>query len=233
MRSFSIILTLTFLFYGCKQSESPKAQDNKIDSDKSFEGVVEYKVKFRQKTDTLDSYIYDYLSQKYGSKEMRYFAETGEFKSVYPESGDYGVEFYLYKKDSNTQFYASKSTDTIYYFDVEMNNFTFISENEEPDEIINGETCNCFSFSLLDESFNQPLKMKYCYSGSPYLDINLFKDYKDSFYEKAISKSNSIFRKIVYEFNDYSYTFEIENFERKNIKKSIFKLPKNRPFRKY
>ncbi len=236
MRKHTILnycsLFLFFVSFACQNGQNPKAQGNQ-DPEKSFEGIVEYKVSYKQKTDTLESYIYEYLEQKYGPKEIRYISEKGEFKSVYPESGIYGVDYDLFKKDSMTNFYLSKTTDTIFYFDVRKNKLKFISENEEPDEMINGEKCKCFSYSALDEAFNQPIKLVYCYSGLPFLDPELYSGYEDSYYEKALRKSRSVFTKLAVEFNDYAYTFEIESIKPKKLKKSVFDLPKNRPFKNY
>lgn len=213
------LVLVIFSFLGCVV-----AQD---EQNKSFEGIITYKVEVEFK-DNIPIKYKEYLRQKRGHTMLAYYDSKGNIYKDFPYSGGNGLDFHIYNSQKQ-EFYAKyKHLDTLYFYDTSENMLKLLDKKkgETNDEIL-GQKCSFIEFSGIIPKTKERVRLKFWYSGKPYLNPNLFKGFKDFYNSEFFKISKSPFLKLILELDYHSEIYTVINIEEKKLNDSIFTIPRD------
>ena len=214
------IFLITTLLSSCAQNKN----------NKSFEGIITYKVTFIPKTDNTE--YNDYQKQKNGEKIKTYILKNGSFKKEYLSSGEKGFDFVIYNSISNRSFAKWLNIDTTFTANCSENSLVLENEEDLSTENIYGQKCKGFLISGIDPNIGQKIKLKYFYPlNKEYLDPTLYENFKDGFYDKITEKMKAPFYKMEMEMEKYIVIFEVEKIEKVNVSQNLIDIPKAIPIK--
>ena len=198
---------------------------------KSFEGIITYKTEIRFKKENFQ--YRDYFEQKFGDTLKVFYNKNGDIFKKFLNTGDRGYDFNLYL-NSNNHYYAKwKNLDTIYHYNVSEQTLDFVNKTTGQSEKILGKECDFIQIEGFEPHGKQTVIQKYSYSGFPYLDSDLFKNFSDFYTNYLIEKAKSPFMKMELDLGDYVVTYTAINIEPKKLKENIFELPNDIPKKEY
>ncbi len=160
------------------------------------------------------------------------YSENGDFKIVYEDSGVKGYDFTIYNKQQNKIYTKWRNIDTIFSYSASQNSLVLQSEKEGKEIIINGKKCKSFIVCAEEPQSKQEVKLTYYYPiKGVYLNPENYKNYKDFFLDRVISKTKAPFYKIDMNMTKYILIFEIEKIELKEIGQTDLSVPPNIPIK--
>ncbi|EZH73546.1 hypothetical protein ATO12_16545 [Aquimarina atlantica] len=220
MNSKPIILLITILFFASFSTVK-----------KSFEGVITYKVETKFKKNDVPHR--DYLEQKFGDTLKVYYNKNGDIFKKYLNTGEKGYDFNLYL-NSNNHYYAKwKNLDTIYHYNVSEQALEFVNKTSGKSEQILGKSCDYIQIEGFEPSGKQKVIQKYSYSGFPYLEPELFKNFKDFYTYDLIKEAKSPFMKMELDLGDFIVIYTAIQIEPKELHQNIFVIPNDIPKKEY
>ena len=209
VKTYCILILSSIFLLGCSGSDS-------------FEGVITYDVEFILLDEDME--YKDYFLQKYGSSTKMYFNQEGDFLRKYEGSGPQGLDFYLYRHETNMFYIKMKHKDTLFYYEMNRNTLDFVKQEEGESEEILGEKCKYITFVGRDET-GEVVTQKYHYSGNPYYDPELFEDYKEFFTDKIYAITKSPYRKLELDNESFRVIYTANKIEEKDLDDDLFELP--------
>lgn len=217
-----LIFILAFLSsHACSQTK-PK---------ESFEGIITYKVSFITKSK--EGKYFSYQKQKYGNEAKMYVSEKGDFKREYKNSGGMGFDFNIYNHSLNKVFAKWRNIDTIFSLDANNNGLEFLKEERVKGESINGIKCEGYLISARDLIGGQIITQTFFYpTNKEYIDPNLYRNFKDSFYNKVMNKIQSPYYKLKMDMGDYIVVFSLTEIKQQTLNKKTFELPIGLPIKR-
>ena len=93
--------------------------------------------------------------------------------------------------------------------------------------------CKSLVVEAIDTVGNQRVTQTHYYSGEPYLDPELFKNYRDFYTYDIFKKTESPFLKLEMDLDGYVVTYTALKIERKKLDEKQFDLPQGFPFKEY
>lgn len=198
---------------------------------KSFEGIITYKTEIRFKKENVQ--YSEYYEQKFGDTLKVYYNENGDIYKKYLDTGERGYEFNLYLTSNNHYYAKWKNLDTIYHYNVSEQTLNFVAKTSGQSEKILGRECDYIQIEGFEPHGKQRVIQKYSYSGFPYLNPELFKNFKDFYTNQLIEKAKSPFMKMELDLGDYVVTYTAVKIEQKKLSPNIFKLPNDVPQKEY
>ena len=216
MKKVTIFITLFgFVINSCKQPAKKK----------NFEGIIYYSIIFTPKSPINNNYTL-FQKSRYGDVMKLYVSSTGDFRREFPNSEGSGFQSILYKTATNKHLMQWRNNDTIYASTAAVNSLKFVSEEQLPDENIKGHLCKCYTVWGVITKNRQPVSFTYFYpADKEYIDPDLYKNYNDFLYNKAISKMKAPYYKLIMDMGKYSITLVMESIEAATLDSDIFKNP--------
>jgi len=192
-------------------------------SQSPFTGVITYKVETILKYK--DHPYNDYYAQKYGDTLRIYFAENGDQKREYYNTGGLGYDWMIYDQDKN-EFYAKwHSMDSIFYYDCSELVTTLEEFKEGEEKLILGKKCKSIITKAFEPSGKETIIQKFYFSGKEYADPNNFKYFKDGYLDKIYAKSKSHFLRWEIDLKYIYVIFEATEIKKKEIGATYFTIP--------
>ena len=197
----------------------------------SFEGVITYKVDvvFTNK----DLPYREYFEQKFGDSLEVFYSKKGDILRKFHNAGERGYDFNLYLNSNNNYYSKWKNLDTIYYYQANDPFIKLISIDTGNQDQILGYTCNSIVVKGIDTIGQQKVIQTYYYSGEPYLDPELFQNYKDFYAYDIFKRTESPFLKLELDLDGYIVTYTAIKIEHKSLNKKQFDLPIDFAFKEY
>ena len=218
--SSSLLVIIVIILTGCSQPVKKEP----------FEGTINYTITITSKLTAGKHFNTFREEQKYGDKMKLFIRQNGDFRREFPNSRHHGFRSFLFKADSNKHFMRWRNNDTAYAANSAVNSLQFISEKELPGEKIKGATCKCYFISGIDLKNKQPVSLTYFYPVSKeYIDPTPYRNYKDFFYDKVITKMQAPFYKLIMDMGKYTITLVMDDIDPHYLEPSIFKIPDDIP----
>ena len=206
--SISFILSVGFSF-----SQTP------------FEGIITYKVETVLKEK--NSPYNDYFSKKYGDTLKIYYAENGNIKREYYNSGELGLDWSMYIYDNNQEYTKWHSMDSIFYFDCSELMTQLIKFEERDRKTIMGKECNSLFVEAYEPNGDEILIQQFYFSGEEYVSPKVFENYKDGYLDLVYKKSKSHFLRKEMNLKYVHVVFEAIEIKKVKLSPSLFKVPKD------
>lgn len=199
-------------------------------SQESFEGIITYKIDVIFKNENVAHK--EYTIEKYGDTLKVFYNKKGDIHRKYIGTGSRGYDFHTYQTSTNNYYAKWKNLDTLYYYNVKANILNFISRDTgTSDSILKKPSKYIVTKGHVPET-NEMVSQKFYYTGFPYLDPKLFKNFKDFFTDETLKISKSPFLKLELELNNFIVIYTAISVEKKILNPKIFKLPQNIPRKK-
>ncbi|MFK7747786.1 MAG: hypothetical protein AB8B65_05325 [Kordia sp.] len=199
-------------------------------SQETFEGVITYKIELTFKKEDVPNKAY--IAQKFGDTLKIFYNKKGDIHKKYIGSGAQGYDFHTYKTNTNNFYAKWENIDTLYHYNVNENILTFLSKESGTSEAILNKPSKYILIKGYVAETNEMVHQKFYYTGFPYLNPALFKNFKEFFLDEILKTSKSPFLKKTLEMDDFIITYTVIKIERKFLSPKIFKLPKNIPQKK-
>jgi hypothetical protein len=197
----------------------------------SFEGVITYKTDINFKKENVQ--YREYYEQKFGDTLKVYYSESGNILKKFINTGEKGYDFNLYLQSENHYYAKWKNLDTIYHYNVSEQTLNLVQKTKGTSIKILERDCNFIQIDGIDPLGKQPISQKFYYSGFPYIDSELFKDYNDFFTYEFLKETKSPFMKMVLDLGDYVITYTAIEVESKKLNSKMFNLPDGNPKKEY
>ncbi len=98
-------------------------------------------------------------------------------------------------------------------------------KKEETQEEILGESCKSISFQGISQVGEQIATATYFYSGEPFVDSQLYVEWKDFFTNEFFSASSSPYLKYILKAKYFDLIITASKIEERDLSAEIFKLP--------
>ena len=220
MKFNSLLLILAILFLLAFKAEK-----------KSFEGIITYKIDIRFKKENVQ--YREYFEQKFGDTLKVYYNEKGDIFKQYFNTGKSGYDFNLYLTSNNHYYAKFKNLDTLYHYNVSEQSLDFVKKTNGKGEEILGKKCDYIEIEAFEPLGKQKVIQKFYYSGYPYLNPELFKNFEDFYTNDLIEKAKSPFMKMELDLDDYIVTFTAIKIKKKKLSTNIFQIPSDIPKMEY
>lgn len=214
---FLFITIIAFCISSCK-------------SEKSFEGVITYKVNVTFTNKNMPHQ--KYLTEKFGDTLKVLFDTQGNLFRKYIGTGPNGYDFHIYNVNTNNFYGKWKNLDTLYYYNAKKNVLAFIDrEIGISDTIFNKPSKYILIKGYIPET-GEKVTQKFYYTGFPYVNPKLLQNFKDFFTDEIFKTTKSPFLKYELLMDDCLVTYSVLSVERKKLNPTIFKIPDNIPLKK-
>ncbi|MEM6718048.1 MAG: hypothetical protein AAF611_01910 [Bacteroidota bacterium] len=212
------ILILNFLFCAICQSQE------------SFEGVITFKVDVIFKKENAP--YKEYIIEKFGDTMQMFYNKKGDIHRRYKGTGPRGYDFHTYRTNTNNYYAKWKNLDTLYFNNVKENILKFIDKEVGTSTPILNKPSKYILIRGYVPKTNEMVNQKFYYTGYPYLDPKLYKNYKEFFTDEILQATKSPFLKFELELDDCFIIYTAISVEKRSVNPKIFKIPKNIPHKK-
>ncbi|MGH1383377.1 hypothetical protein [Kordia sp.] len=199
-------------------------------SQESFEGIITYKIELTFKKKNVEHK--DYIAQKFGDTLQVFYNKKGDVHKKYLGSGARGYDFHTYIASTNNYYAKWKNLDTLYYYNVQENVLKFVSRESGISDPIFNKLANYITIKGYEPLGDEMVTQKFYYTGFPYINPELFKNFKEFFSYDFLKTTKSPFLKKVLDLKTFIVTFTAIKVERKFLSPKLFKLPPNIPRKK-
>jgi len=198
----------------------------------SFEGIITYKVDVIFKNKKEDAAYKKYIVEKFGDTLKVFFNKKGDIHKRYIGTGPRGYDFHTYRTNTNNYYAKWKNLDTLYFNNVKENILKFIDKETGISKPILNKPSKYILIKGYVPETNEMVNQKFYYTGYPYLDPKLYKNYKEFFMNETLQITKSPFLKLELELDDFTVIYSVISVEKKFLNPKIFKLPPNIPQKK-
>jgi hypothetical protein len=205
MQNFLIFFVVAFALISCGHG---------------FEGVIKFKTEISVTDPAAKSFL-DQLKNKYGDSLNLYYSSHGHFLREYLNTGEYGNNFQLYRKESGKLLINNKGASQADTLDVSKNTLKLIEMTKSKNDTIIGLACKCYRFKAFDNYDQRTLT--FCYSKkTPKVKHKYFIRHKDYFVNKFYKLTKRPYLKFSINAREFNLTFTAVELKEMNLDNKIF-----------
>lgn len=176
-----------------------------------------------------------YEQDKFGDIAVLKTNKEGFIKRSFPNSGEFGIDYYLYDPINNIQYATYRFTDTVYYFEATWSGAKDVKLKGPTETNISllGEQLDVIELTGWDPDQNVTLAAKYYFPKSRVpIDANTQAKNVDFKTNEAYSLSQSHFTISTMDYGNYECTMKASKVLPGAIADNEFRIPDDRPLKK-